>query len=226
MIGHRGAPVVAAGNSLEGLLAAVAAGADLVEFDVGAGLVLGHPGERPPAPPPRLEEALELLAPEPIGLHIDLKQAGIEADVARMVRERGLGARVVVSSTSGRSLERLAAAAPELTRLIGYPRDRARVSELPWPGVVTRAAARSARALMPLRVPALLRRGQPGALSLHHTLISAAVAAQAHRRGAALVAWTVNEPARVAWLTSLGVDAIVSDDPGMALEVMGTLGLR
>ena len=41
MIGHRGAAAVAPENTLESLGAAVAAGADLVEFDVCEGLVLG-----------------------------------------------------------------------------------------------------------------------------------------------------------------------------------------
>jgi glycerophosphoryl diester phosphodiesterase len=226
VIGHRGAPVLAPGNSLEGLQAAVAAGADLVEFDVGAGLVLGHRGEHPPSPPPRLGEALDALAPHEIGLHIDLKQVGIEADVAREVRERGLGERVVVSSTWARSLERLAAVAPELTRVIGYPRDRARASEIPWPAAVRTGSAAAARALMPLRLPRLLVRGAPGALSLHHALVSAPLAAQVHARGAALVAWTVNDPGCVLRLAELGVDAIVSDDPGMALGALGTLEAR
>jgi glycerophosphoryl diester phosphodiesterase len=226
VIGHRGAPVAAPPNTLEGLMAAVAAGADLVEFDVGVGLLLGHPGQTPSSRPPRLDEALELLAREPIGLHIDLKHPGIEDDVARTVREHGLAGRAAVSSTSAGALARLAAAAPELTRLIGYPRDRAHVSGLPWPAPLERSVAALARRLVPLRVPALLRRGTPGGLALHHTLVSAAVVAQVHARGVALVAWTVNQPQRVAALAGLGVDAIVSDDPGMAREVVGTLESR
>lgn len=226
MIGHRGAAAVAPANTLEGLRAAVDAGANLVEFDVGAGLVLGHPGERPAERPPRLEDALELLAEQPIGLHIDLKRAGIEAEVVRAVNERGLAARVAISSNSAPTLERLAGLAPQLTRLIGYPRDRAGLSGLPWPGPLERLGATTLRRLMPLRTPALLGRGSPDGLALHHTLVSAAVAAQARAREVALVAWTVNDPLRVAELAALGVDAIVSDDPGMALEVVGTLEPR
>ncbi len=44
-----------------------------------------------------------------------------------------------------------------------------------------------------------------------------------HSRGAALVAWTVNDPARVSELARLGVDAIISDDPRMVVGVLATL---
>ena len=42
VIGHRGAAAVAPANTLRSLEAAVAAGADLVEFDVGGDLTLAH----------------------------------------------------------------------------------------------------------------------------------------------------------------------------------------
>ena len=47
----------------------------------------------------------------------------------------------------------------------------------------------------------------------------AAVAA-AHRLGAPVLAWTVNDPETVRRLAGIGVDAIVSDDPGMALATL------
>src|SRR5207237_3084949 len=42
VIGHRGAPVLAPENTLESFEAAVAAGADAVEFDVAENLVIAH----------------------------------------------------------------------------------------------------------------------------------------------------------------------------------------
>jgi glycerophosphoryl diester phosphodiesterase len=47
--------------------------------------------------------------------------------------------------------------------------------------------------------------------------------ATSHRLGAPVLAWTVNDPPAVRRLAVLGVDAIVSDDPGMAREVLATL---
>src|SRR5579863_3068114 len=114
VIGHRGAAANAAPNSLEGLAAALAAGADLVEVDVGARLLLGHPGEERGEPPLSLEDALAYLAPHPIAVHVDLKHPRIEGQVAAAIRANGLEARAVVSSPSGRSLRRLAREAPAL----------------------------------------------------------------------------------------------------------------
>lgn len=210
---------------LAGLLAAVASGADLVECDVGEGLHLGHPGDPPTSPLP-LAEALEGLAPHPIGLLIDLKRPGIERDVVGAVRERGLEGRVVVSSTSVAVLEGIARDGPELVRAIGYPRDPAGASRLPWPAPVERAGAAALRAVIPLRAPRLVARSAAAALSLHHALVSADLVALMHRRGAALVVWTVRDRDRIIAVASLGVDAIVSDDPGMALAVLGTLTPR
>jgi glycerophosphoryl diester phosphodiesterase len=38
-----------------------------------------------------------------------------------------------------------------------------------------------------------------------------------------VLGWTANDPASVRRLHRIGVDAIVSDDPGMALETLATL---
>jgi len=76
---------------------------------------------------------------------------------------------------------------------------------------------------MPLRLPLLIRRSRANVLSLHHTLCSRAAVAASHRAGAPVLAWTVNDPAGVRRLSEAGVDAIVSDDPEMAREVLGTL---
>ena len=46
---------------------------------------------------------------------------------------------------------------------------------------------------------------------------------QARSRGAAVIAWTVNDPARIEVLAHLGVDAVVCDDPQMAVRVLATL---
>ena len=61
MIGHRGAAAVAPENTLAALEAAVAAGADLVEFDISPGLRLGHSLDELPADAITLDDALEFL---------------------------------------------------------------------------------------------------------------------------------------------------------------------
>jgi glycerophosphoryl diester phosphodiesterase len=222
VIGHRGAAAVAAENTLAGLAAAVAAGADLVEFDVAAGLVLEHPGGARAEAPPNLDDALAYLAGQPIGLHIDLKHDGIEPDVACAVRRHGLQDRVIVSSTSAGALRRLAAADPMLCRAISYPHDRYGAAGLPWPRPLVRATAKGLRPAMLLRLPRLLAAGRAQVLSVRHELVGRSLVQATHARDAAIIAWTVNDPAAIERLAAAGVDAIVSDDPGMALATLNS----
>jgi len=218
VIGHRGAAAVAPENTLAALEAAVAAGADLVEFDISPGLRLGHSELEIPANAIDLDIALEYLREHRLGVHLDVKQPGYEADVLAALRRHGLEDRAVVSTAFAVTSRRFAVLAPELPRAIGYPRDRLGVSRIPWPRAITQAGTVVLLRAMPLRVPLLLRVARANVLSLHHALCSRASVAAAHRLGAPVLAWTVNDPEIVQRLERIGVDAIVSDDPGMALR--------
>jgi glycerophosphoryl diester phosphodiesterase len=223
VIGHRGAPVHAPENTIESFEAAVAAGADAIEVDVAAGLVVAHSQHEVPERALALGDALAFAKEHDIGVLLDLKHPGIEDAVAASVRRHALGGSTFVSSTSPRALRRLAAVEPTLTRSISYPNDRYRVSRFSWPRVIVTGSAATARSAMPLRVPLLLAAGRASVLTLHHALISRAVVDAARRRGAAVVAWTVNDPIRICAMARLGVDGIVTDDPGKAREVLATL---
>jgi glycerophosphoryl diester phosphodiesterase len=128
-----------------------------------------------------------------------------------------------VSSTSVRTLRRFGATAPELLRAISYPRDRLGVGQVAWPGRVTAGGAASLRAAMPVGVRLLLGSSRASAVSLHKSLVSPAVVRAARGRGAIVLAWTANDAAQIERLAIAGVDAIVSDDPARALEVLATL---
>jgi glycerophosphoryl diester phosphodiesterase len=220
VIGHRGAAAVAPENTLAALQAAVDAGADIVEFDVGPDLQLGHSDRETPADQISLDEALEFLRAHRLGVHLDAKLPGYEPELVAAVRRHQLVGRALVSTAFAASTRRFAQLAPELPRAIGYPRDRYGISRVRWPAGLTRAGATSLRQVMPLRVPVLLRWGRANTLSLHHTLCSAAAVRTAHALGAPILGWTANDPAVVLRLASLGVDAIVSDDPGMVLATL------
>jgi glycerophosphoryl diester phosphodiesterase len=220
VIGHRGAAAVAPENTLAALQAAVAAGADLVEFDISPGLRLGHSEVELPDATIDLDTALDYLREHRLGLHLDVKLPGYEADVVAAVRRHGLEQRSIVSTAFAITSRRVLALAPELPRAIGYPRDRLGVGRAPWPASVTRAGAAALRRAMPLRIPFLLRFARANVLSLHHVLCSRAAVQSAHRHGAPVLAWTVNEPELVRALAAAGVDAIVSDDPEMALATL------
>ena len=49
--------------------------------------------------------------------------------------------------------------------------------------------------------------------SLNHALVTRATIERCHALGVPLIAWTVNDAARIERLAELGVDGIVSDDP-------------
>jgi glycerophosphoryl diester phosphodiesterase len=216
-IGHRGAKALAAENSLAALEAAVAAGVDLVEFDVSPGLVLAHdPGRSGPA----LEEALELLGATDVGLHVDVKRPGYEQAVLEAIDRHRLRDRVLVSTAYPGSSRRFAALAPDLPLAIGYPRDRADIARFTWPDAVVRPGRAALRAVMPARIPLLLRQARANALSLHWQLCSPAAIRASHRAGAPVLAWTVNDPEAVAAMAAAGVDAIVSDDPKTLLATL------
>lgn len=223
VIGHRGAAAVAPENTRAALEAGVAAGADLIEFDISPGLRLGHSDDELPADELHLDDALELLAATAVGLHLDVKLPGYEAEVVDAIRRHGLAERSLVSTAFAATSRRVAALAPGLSVAIGYPRDRLNAARLPWPLPLRRAGAAALRSAMPVRIPALLRWARADTLSLHHTLCSSAAVAAAHRRGAPVLAWTINDPDGVRRVTKAGVDGIVSDDPEMALATLRAL---
>ncbi len=220
VIGHRGAAAVAPENTLAALEAAVAARVDLVEFDIAPGLRLGHSLDELPKDAITLDEAFEFLRPHGVGVHLDVKLPGYEEEVLAAIRRHGVAERAVLSTAFAVTARRFARLAPELPRAIGYPRDRLGVSNLHWPKPLQRAGATALRQAMPVRVPVLLRWARANTLSLHHTLCSPAAVATAHRLGAPVLAWTVNDAQAVRRAAAAGVDGIVSDDPEMTLATL------
>ncbi|HEY5293984.1 MAG TPA: glycerophosphodiester phosphodiesterase [Gaiellaceae bacterium] len=223
VIGHRGAAAVAPENTLAALQAAVDAGAQLVEFDVGPDLRLAHSSREVPEQSLSLDEALEFLRAHELGVQLDAKLPGYEEELVEALRRHGLGERALISTTWAGSARRLARIAPTLPRAIGYPHDRYGIARVRWPQGLTAAGAVALRQAMPVRVPLLLRLSRADTLSLHHTLCSRATVSIAHALGAPVLAWTANDPVAVRRLVSIGVDAIVSDDPGMVLQSLATL---
>ena len=220
VVGHRGAAAVAPENTLESLRQAVSAGADFVEFDVGPDLLLAHSDRESPADPLTLDAALEYLKAQGVGAWVDLKGVGYEDRVVEALRRHAVPPPVIVSSAFPATLRSIRTFQSQVVRAIGYPQDRYGVSRLRWPRPAVRLGATFLRTAIPLRLPLLLRRSQADALSLHHTLCSAAAIRFAHANNKPLFAWTVNDPATVRRLAALGIDGIVSDDPGMALATL------
>ena len=220
VVGHRGALVDAPENSAERLVAAVDAGADVVEFDISPGLVVAHSPEERHPDAITFDQALELLAPHDIGLHVDVKFPGYESEVVAAVRRHGVAERTYFSCAWPAAVRRLAEVAPDIDRAIGYPNDRHGLSRFAVPAPLTAAGAAVARTLMPARIPVLLRQSRATSLSIHRAFCSAAAVAAAHRRGARVIVWTVNDPEEMNLFARIGVDAIVTDDPKTAVATL------
>ena len=211
-IGHRGAAALAPENSLAAIEAAAACGADAVELDVLHGLVVAH-GPEVPSGAPRLDEALELVARLGLAVQLDVKVRGLETGVVEALRRHALIERSFVSSFSLPILVAFAAAEPRLPRSFTYPEDRLGVTSSRVLGPAARPGLAVLRALLPRRLPRWLRVADASAATLNWAVVTPAAIEVCHRRGVAVYAWTVNEPALAITLVESGVDGIISDDP-------------
>ena len=208
-IGHRGAAALAPANSLRALELALEAGVDIVEFDVlglpGRGLVLSH-SSRDVAPDPLpLDDALAFLAQDAsVGLLADVKNGGYEGELVEAIRSHGLVDRTLVSTMDLSILREVKRLEPDVSRSVTYPRNRARA-----------AALRRVPPLLPWRIAALVLRAEASAATLNYRVVTRSVVERCHDLGAAVFAWTVNDPALVARLDGLGVDGVITDDPSV-----------
>lgn len=222
MVAHRGLPGAAPENSLAGLAGALETGADIVEVDVSernGALVLAHSAAVAGRGSPSLAEGLALFAeraPAGVGIQLDLKPRGVEAEVADAVRRLDLVDRTLVSSTFAGVLRRVREHEPRMATALGYPYDRAQVSERRLlPGGVLDAALIAMRLALPHRVARMARRGEADVLSLHHLVLSSEAVRRLHERGIAVFAWTVNDRRALERVLALRVDGIVTDDPAL-----------
>jgi glycerophosphoryl diester phosphodiesterase len=222
-VGHRGAAALAPENTLRSFEAALACGVDAIEFDVldrGDGpLVLGHSVAELGPEPATLDEALEFLARHEVAAHVDLKLTTRLDEVADAIDRHALSGRTVVSSFHVPSLKAIAAHAPALLRGFTYPEDRYGVSKRPALKPAIRIGTLALRRALVARIPAMIERAGAAALMLHHAVVSAAAVERAHAAGAAVWTWTVDDPDELARLDAAGVDAVISNDPGIFVGV-------
>ena len=232
---HRGASAYAPENTIPALKLALEQGADGVEFDVqrtadgelvvihdeainrtsnGIGRVVdltleqlrrcnfsnGFVGYRN-VQIPTVREALELLAPTGVAINIELKNTiepypGIEFDAWRLVEEFGVQDRVVISSFNHFGLANLRESVEPRNLGLLY----AEGLFDPWEYALWFGAG----ALHPHRL--VLR--QPHFMWL------------CHEAGIRAHVWTVDEPGEIKHLASLGVDAVITNFPDRAKEVL------
>jgi glycerophosphoryl diester phosphodiesterase len=229
LVGHKGAHLISPGNTLESFRAAVEAGVDTIELDVvwlpdahlpleqRHPLVVAHDWEDAAGRTPlKLTEALDAFREPPLDrveIDLDVKLPGREEELVDALRERGLIERAMISTPEMHTLKRVLELEPGLRRGWTYPK-----TSRDW------TSKRLARPLLPLalagmraRLPGLAAEKLPKfgvfAMWIYHPLVSPGLVRICRHANVELIAWTVDDEARLRKLRDLGVDGLVSNDP-------------
>lgn len=222
IVAHRGASADFPENTIEAFVGAEALGADGIELDVrrtaddvlvihhdvhlaDGRMVRGTASADLPPSVPTLAEALE--ATGDLWVNVEVKnhpsdpdfdaEHGISIAVAALIDAFDVRERVLVSSFDLDSVLRIRDADPTIP--LGW---------LVWGQadpmqLLSRAKARGMEAIHP-----------------HDLLVDAAFVAEAHRIDVAVNVWTVDDVARIQSLAAMGVDAIITNVPDVALAAL------
>jgi len=225
-VGHKGADLIAPGNTPASFDAALEAGVDMIEFDVlpehsdGTGaLWLAHDyvaARRVDPAPPTLEEGLAHLAGttfDGIELDVDLKLPGYELRVLEALREHGMADRALVSSQYLRSLQLLRGAAPRLRLGWSVPRLTRDPTRSPLTLAPALVMLQVYKRILPRQAASAIATLRLDALMAQWRLVTAGLVRAVHEAGAELFVWTVDDAAQIARLEELGVDGVITNDP-------------
>ena len=234
-IAHRGIPGRAPENSLRGFMLAMTLGADMVETDVrttaDGALVLAHddvlegPGQQAVQiarttlatlrrfaldgePLATLSEALDLRHHgAPLAFNLDIKSCGTARELVRTLRAAGRREGILLTGQAPGTFAAVRAAEPwvwaALTCSAGRRTAPARAlaRALPIPGGL----------LLGRHLVNTARRARVGALTLEHPFATPATVRVCHHAGLRVLAWTVDDPARMRALRAAGVGGITTN---------------
>ncbi|MDR2478074.1 MAG: glycerophosphodiester phosphodiesterase [Treponema sp.] len=151
-------------------------------------------------PVPLMEEYFDLAEKHPLITNIELKNSvfwyeGMEEKVIEMIRKRGIGDRIIFPSFNHFSILKCKKLAPEI-----------RCGFLVWSWIIDAGAYTQ-------------KHGIEGFHPEYCSLTDEAVR-EIHSRGIAINAYTVNDRKDMERLISLGVDAIITNDPELLNRVL------
>jgi len=219
-VGHKGADLIAPGNTFESFEAALSHGVDMIEFDIlrlpDGRLVLAHDyhdAERPDVV--TLEEGLDHFAGDAyadVELDVDLKLPGYEREVVEGLIARGLEERSLISTTYPESLGVIGKIAPGVRRGWSVPRAQRDYTQSIYKLAVLPVLAYM-RARLPGQAARMIGSGRCEALMCHWRLVSPGLVRAVHGAGGQLYVWTVDDAARIAQLSALEVDGVITNDP-------------
>jgi glycerophosphoryl diester phosphodiesterase len=225
-VGHKGADLIAPGNTVASFEAALGAEVDMIEFDVlpehadGTGeLFLAHDYadlRRRRAEALTLADGIALFRGEAyagVELDVDLKLTGYEDRVIAALREAGLLDRVLISTMEEASLRHIRAQAPEVKLGWSVPK----VKRDPFKSVFTKVPAygmlQVVRRTLPRRAAKAIRAGRVDALMANYHVVTPALVRMVLAAGGEIYVWTVDDPRRIEHLRNLGVTGCISNDP-------------
>jgi glycerophosphoryl diester phosphodiesterase len=221
-VGHKGADLIAPGNTHASFDAALQAGVDMIEFDVlperdSGRLVLAHDyRDAARRQPHTLDEGLVHLASAPfaaIELDVDLKLQGYELQVVDALRAHGVLDRCLISSQYRSSLQLIRSTEPRVRVGWSVPkirRDPFRSKRTAVPALVGLIVLRWA---LPILAARAIRRGNCHALMAHWRLVTPRLVRSVRRAGGELYVWTVDDPVRLRRLERMGVTGVITNDP-------------
>ncbi|MBI5309925.1 MAG: glycerophosphodiester phosphodiesterase [Actinobacteria bacterium] len=223
-IGHKGAHLIEAGNTIASFETARGLDVDMIEFDVlrwNGELVVAHDledaAEREGHTLLTLEQSLEYLSGSDfseIGLDVDMKHRGFELEVVDQLARFGLRGRTTITTMYEQSLALIREHDPGLHIGLTIPlvtRDWLAVPSPVKPLVA--AGAGYHRVRQPARVGRLVRSGAIDAVMAFHALVGRRLVDTVQSAGGEIYVWTVDDAATILRLEALGVDGIVSNDP-------------
>jgi glycerophosphoryl diester phosphodiesterase len=225
-VGHKGADLIAPGNTAASFDAALEAGVDMIEFDVlprdrrdpaGSELVLCHDYEHlAKGPVPTLEEGLDHLLGETFGevaLDVDLKLPGYERRVLDALRERNLLDRSLISSHHLESLAAVREEEPSVKLGWSVPNVRRDYTRSPLLALPALGLLQAAKLVLPRRAAAVIASGRADALMAHWRLVNRRLVDAVQRSGGEIYVWTVDDADTIRRLEGYRVDGIISNDP-------------
>ncbi|HJX32964.1 MAG TPA: glycerophosphodiester phosphodiesterase [Solirubrobacterales bacterium] len=229
LVGHKGADALAPGNTLESFAVAVEAGVDTIELDVlwlpdshlpvqeRAPLVIAHDwADAERRTPLALTEALDaFLAPplDRVEIDLDIKLPGREEEIVAALRARSLIGRAMISTMELHTLGRILRLEPNLRRGWTYPKVTKDWTSKPWAKLPMRAALVAMRQRLPGLAAEKLPKFGVAAMWVYHPLISPRLARICKLAEVELIAWTVDDLAKMRKLADAGVGGLCSNDP-------------
>ncbi|MFL5897676.1 MAG: glycerophosphodiester phosphodiesterase [Solirubrobacterales bacterium] len=229
LVGHKGADLIAPGNTVASFEAAVEAGVDTIELDVlwladahlpleqRHPLVVAHDWEDAARRTPlKLTEALDAFLEPPleeVEIDLDIKLPGREEEVVEALRERDLIGRAMISTMEMHTLRRVLELEPELRRGWTYPKVTRDWTSRRWAKLPMRAALIGMRTRLPGLAAEKLPQFGVAAMWVYHPLVTSRLARICDLAGVELIAWTVDDLPRMRQLAEAGVHGICSNDP-------------